>query len=104
MRRSGVRLPSAPPAFVPFFMRAVSVQLDHRSYAIKIARGLLQKLGVECAELKFGDPCAILTDTNAGRQFAKPAYESLVKSGFSPLLITVSAGEKAKNLKTVQNC
>jgi 3-dehydroquinate synthase len=85
-------------------MRAVSVQLGSRSYAIKIAPGLLQKLGDECARLKLGERCAIITDTNAGRQFAKPVYESLIKAGFSSLLITVSAGETAKSLKTVQTC
>jgi 3-dehydroquinate synthase len=85
-------------------MRAVSVQLGSRSYAIKIAPGFLQKLGDECARLKLGERCAIITDTNAGRQFAKPVYESLIKAGFSSLLITVSAGETAKSLKTVQTC
>ncbi len=85
-------------------MRTVSVQLGNRSYAIKIAPGLLQRLGGECARLKLGDRCAIITDTNVGRKFAKPVYESLVKAGFEPVLITVPAGEMAKSLKSVQSC
>jgi 3-dehydroquinate synthase len=85
-------------------VRTVSVQLENRSYAIKIAPGLLQKLGGECARLKLGDRCAIITDTNVGKFFAKPVYESLLKAGFEPVLITVPAGETAKSLKSAQSC
>ncbi|HVU28433.1 MAG TPA: 3-dehydroquinate synthase [Verrucomicrobiae bacterium] len=85
-------------------MHVVSVQLGHRSYKIKIASGLLQKLGDECARLKFDRRCAIITDGNVGRKFAKVAYDSLVKEGFEPFLITISAGETAKSLRTVQSC
>jgi 3-dehydroquinate synthase len=85
-------------------VRTVSVQLGNRSYAIKIAPGLLQKLGGECARLNLGNRCVIITDTNVGRKFAKPVYESLVKAGFEPALITVPAGETAKSLKSVQSC
>ena len=82
----------------------VTVQLGNRSYAIKIAPGLLQQLGGDCARLKLGARCAILTDTNAGKNFAKPAYESLVKAGFEPVLITVPAGEKSKRISVVEKC
>ena len=85
-------------------MRIVSVQLGNRSYEIKIASNLLQKLGSECARLKLGTRCAIVTDTNVGKKFAKPVYESLVKAGFEPTLITISAGENSKSLKCVQHC
>jgi 3-dehydroquinate synthase len=85
-------------------VRIVSVELGNRSYAIKIAPGLLKQLGGECARLKLGDRCAIITDTNVGKIFAKAAYESLVKAGFEPSLITVPSGEKSKNLRTVHNC
>ena len=85
-------------------MHSVSVQLGHRSYAIKIAAGLLKQLGAECAGLKLGARCAIITDTNVGKIFARPAFESLVKAGFEPTLIVVPAGETAKSLKSVQTC
>jgi 3-dehydroquinate synthase len=93
-----------PANLYPNFVRTVSVQLGNRSYAIKIGAGLLDQLGCECARLKLGDRCAIITDTNVGRKFAKPVYESLVKAGFEPVLITVPAGETAKSLKSVQSC
>jgi len=82
----------------------VTVPLGQRSYAIKIAAGLLRQLGVECAGLKLGARCAIITDTNVGKKFAKPAFESLVKAGFEPTLIVVPAGENSKSLKSVQAC
>ena len=85
-------------------MRAVSVQLGNRSYAIKIGAGLLDRLGTECARLKLGTRCAIITDTDVGRRFAKPAFNSLARAGFSPALIVVPAGETSKSLKTVQTC
>ncbi len=85
-------------------VRAVQVSLGNRSYAIKIASGLLKQLGGECARLKFGDRCAIITDTNTGKNFAKPAYDSLAKAGFFPTLITIPAGEKSKSLKCAQYC
>ena len=85
-------------------MRTVSVQLGNRSYTIKIATGLLKQLGGECARLKLGVRCAIITDSNAGRHYAKPVYETLVGAGFEPVLITVPAGEKSKSLKIVQSC
>ncbi len=83
-------------------MRTVSVQLGQRRYAIKIGGGQLARLGGECARLKLGARCAIITDTNVGRRFAKAAFDSLVNAGFSPSLIVVPAGETAKSLKTVQ--
>jgi 3-dehydroquinate synthase len=85
-------------------MRTVFVQLGSRSYAIKIGGGLLTRLGNECARLKLGTRCAIVTDTNAGRNFAKTVYDSLAKTGFEPSLITVPSGETAKSLRTVQSC
>ena len=85
-------------------MRIVHVPLKTRSYAIKIGSGLLARLGRECALLKLGSRCAIITDTNVGRKFAKPVYESLVKAGFEPALITLPAGETAKSLRSVQSC
>ena len=85
-------------------MRTVSVQLGDRSYAVKIAPGLLNQLGRECTRLQFGARCAIITDTNVGKRFAKPVYESLLKAGFEPVLLTVPAGEKSKRISVVEKC
>lgn len=85
-------------------MRSVKVSLGQRSYRIQIGAGLLPRLGPECARLQLGTRCAIITDTNVGRKFAKPAYDSLVRAGFEPSLVVVPAGETAKSLRSVQTC
>jgi 3-dehydroquinate synthase len=85
-------------------VRTVHVPLGKRSYEIQIGGGLLSQLGRRCARLNLGERCAIITDTNVGRRYAKTAYESLLKAGFNPSLITVPAGETAKSLKSVGFC
>jgi 3-dehydroquinate synthase len=85
-------------------MRIVQVPLGQRSYAIKVEGGLLPRLGTECARLKLGRRCAVITDANAGRHYAKAALKSLTASGFEPVLITVPAGEKSKRLAMVEKC
>lgn len=85
-------------------MRIVKVPLGERSYSIFIGGGLLAKLGAECARLKLGRRCALITDANVARRYAQPALRSLRAAGFDPVLITVPAGETAKRLETVQQC
>jgi 3-dehydroquinate synthase len=85
-------------------VRSVKVPLGCRSYTIKIGAGLLHRLGSECARRKLGPRCAVITDTNVGRKYAKPAYDSLVGAGLEPSLIVVPAGETAKSLRSVQSC
>ena len=85
-------------------MRVVKVSLGKRSYLIHIRSGLLAGLGKACARLKLGRRCAVITDRNVGKRFAKTALNSLARAGFAPVLITVPAGETAKSLKTVQAC
>lgn len=82
----------------------VKVPLGNRRYAIKIGAGLLHRLGEECARLKLDSRCAIITDTNVGKRYAKTAFNSLLKAGFEPSLIIVPAGETAKSLKSVHAC
>jgi 3-dehydroquinate synthase len=85
-------------------VRSVPVQLGSRGYTIKIGPALLQNIGPECARLKPGERCAIVTDKNAGKYYAKTVFDSLVRAGFSPVLMTIAAGESAKNLRTAAGC
>src|ERR1017187_8877488 len=85
-------------------MRIVQVPLGNRSYTIKVGGGLLARLGAECARLKLGQRCAVITDANVGKYFAKAALKSLSASGFQPVLITVPAGEKSKRIAVVEKC
>ncbi len=85
-------------------MRIVKVSLGSRSYDIKIGPALLSRLGAECARLKLGQRCAVITDRNIAPLYSDAALKSLRAAGFEPTLITVPAGETAKSLKTVQFC
>jgi 3-dehydroquinate synthase len=85
-------------------MRIVPVSLGSRSYLIKVGSGLLSQLGRECAALKLGQRCAVITDANVGKKFARAALKSLAASGFEPVLVTVPAGEKSKRLAVVEKC
>jgi 3-dehydroquinate synthase len=82
----------------------VFVKLGNRSYSIKAGASLLPRLGAECVRLKLGRRCAIITDSNVGRHFAKVALKALTASGFDPVLISIPAGEKFKRLAVVEKC
>ena len=83
-------------------MRTVKVPLADRSYPIRIGNGLLAELGTQCARLKLGRRCAVISDANVARRYRKPALASLKAAGFDPLFLSQPAGEKAKTLKNVQ--
>ena len=85
-------------------VRTVNVDLADRSYAIRIGKGLLPLLGRQCAALKLGRRCAVISDTNVTPRYGQTALKSLKDAGFHPVLLTVPAGETAKSLKTVQSC
>jgi len=85
-------------------MRLVQVPLGNRSYVIKVGGGLLSRLGTECAALRLGHRCAVITDSNVSGKYASVALRSLAASGFEPLLVTVPAGEKSKRVGLVEEC
>jgi len=85
-------------------MRTVKVPLADRSYPIRIGNGLLAELGPQCARLKLGRRCAVISDANVTRRYRKPALASLKAAGFDPLFISQPAGEKAKTLSNVHAC
>ncbi len=82
----------------------VEVKLGNRSYDIRIAPGLLAQLGRACARLQLGRRCAIISDEHVAPRYGRAVQETLRRSGFEPLLVTVPAGETAKTLRTVQAC
>ena len=85
-------------------MRTVTGALGSRSYPILIGEGALSKLGRQCTSAALGKRCAVITDTHVGPLFGSSALESLRKSGFDPVQITVPAGEKSKSLDVVSKC
>jgi 3-dehydroquinate synthase len=94
------RIPN--PYAIP--MGKVKVPLGWRSYLIHAGQGLLASLGYRCRRLQLGKRCAILSDRNVAPLYAAAAMDSLSAAGFAPLLVTVPAGENAKDLKVVARC
>lgn len=82
-------------------MRNVSVPLGARSYTIRIDSGLLPGLGRACHRLKLGRRCAVISDEQVAPLYGEKTIIALRKSGFDPILVTVPASERAKNLRVV---
>jgi len=99
---SGLALHSA--SFIFRRVRTVEVKLNERSYAIKIASGLLSALGSDCQGVGLGGRCAIITDRRVARRYGKTVMKSLQGAGFEPIMVTVAGGEPSKSLKVVQGC
>src|ERR1041385_2054651 len=85
-------------------VHTVNVSLGARSYPIHISPGLLGRLGTECARLELGRRCAIISDRNVAKHYARAAQASLRKAGFESTLIVVPPGETAKRVASVEFC
>ncbi len=85
-------------------MRVIKVELGERGYPIYIGGGLLSLLGDRCAKIYKPRKCVVITDSNVGKLYGKQAIEKLSESGFSPILITLPAGESTKSLRNVEFC
>src|SRR6059036_3192360 len=85
-------------------MHTVDVSLGQRSYSILIGEKSMDDLGRECQKLSLAPRCAIITDTNVARRYAKTAQRALRDAEFEAVMVTVPAGEKSKSLRVVQSC
>jgi 3-dehydroquinate synthase len=85
-------------------MRTVKVPLGTRSYNIRIGNDLLKQIGPQCARLKLGARCAVISDSNVAPRYAKLVLGSLSRAGFDPVAIDIVAGEKSKNLRSMEQC
>jgi 3-dehydroquinate synthase len=85
-------------------MLTVEVSLGQRSYPILIGNDLLRRLGPQCAKLRLGQRCAVISDSKVAPLYAKAAMKSLKAAGVDAVLIKVPAGETSKSLNVVQSC
>ena len=84
-------------------MDEVKVNLGKRSYDIKIARGLLAKIGSEARLLSKADKVAVITDANVDALYGQSIQKALEDAAFSVSRIVIEPGEKSKTLGTLSD-
>ena len=82
-------------------MDEVKVNLGKRSYDIKIARGLLAKIGNEARLLSKADKVAVITDANVDALYGDSMQKALEEAAFRVSRIVIEPGEKSKTLETL---
>lgn len=87
--------------------QTVPVHLGDRSYDILVGRGLLSRLGTEVAARLVGGEAegrlaVIFSDHGIFRRYGKTVVQSLKAGGFQVHVLTISHGEKRKNLGAIQ--
>lgn len=80
----------------------LQIKLGERSYDIHISYGLLDKAGELIASVCKGKKAAIVTNPKVGSLYAGRLADSLNVAGVESHIITIPAGERYKNLNTVQ--
>ena len=82
-------------------MHKVTVNLDKRSYDIKIEKGLLAAMGREARKLSKACKAAIITDANVDSLYGAKLQKTLEESDFIVERIVIEPGEKSKTLQTL---
>jgi 3-dehydroquinate synthase len=81
--------------------RQIKVDLGSRSYAILVGAGVTAEAGRECARLGLGRRMAVVTQAPVATIAARVARD-LGAAGFSPVVLEVPEGERAKRLTEAQ--
>lgn len=81
-------------------VRTVDVELDERSYTIRIEPGLLDGVGAGLKELGFVGRAAIVTNTRVEGLYAERVKKGLSDVGIIPVVIAIEDGEQYKTLET----
>lgn len=83
-------------------MRTVKVDTAF-PYDILIERGLIKNIAPYVKKVTEAKKITVITDTNVEKYYAENVISSLKNSGFDTSLFVYEAGEKSKNLGTIQN-
>jgi 3-dehydroquinate synthase len=84
-------------------MRTIRIELGPASYDARVGAGILDGLGelARGAGLQPGK-CVIVTDATVEKLYAARVEESLRRSNFAPVVISVPPGEASKSLATLE--
>ncbi len=84
-------------------MKKLEVPLSGgRGYEILIGRGLLDEAGSRMKAVYHGKNIAVIADSNVAPLYAARVEESLRSAGFAVKTVIFPAGEKSKNLATLE--
>ena len=84
-------------------MQTIRVELGPASHDAHVGAGILDRLGelARDAGLKPGS-CALVTDATVEKLYAARVEDSLRRSGFAPVIISVPPGEASKSIATLE--
>jgi 3-dehydroquinate synthase len=77
----------------------VEIRRARDRYPALVGSGLIEQVGKRLSKHLSGKICAVISDSNVARYFAKRVDRSLTSAGFRPALITIPAGEKSKTFE-----
>jgi 3-dehydroquinate synthase len=77
----------------------ITISAGKQHYRVLIGDALLEQIGAHVRRHLRCENCAIISDSNVARLFAKRVNESLVSANLRPTLITIPQGEKSKTLE-----
>ena len=83
-------------------MERLQVNAKSRSYEILIDFGLLNQLPTFIRNIYTGQKIFIITDTNVEKLYAAEIVESLLATGYEVQKVVVAAGERSKDLETLE--
>ena len=84
-------------------MLTTPVALGAKSYDVLTGRGLLAETGPRARALfPAAKACAVISDATVAPLHAAPVLDSLRAAGFSPVIVTVPAGEPSKSFAQLE--
>ncbi len=84
-------------------MPTVNLSLGARSYSVHVENNSLDSVGYLTGRLRFQGKAAIITDSNVSPLYGHQVRRSLEDAGYCTSLHVFEAGERSKNLSTVEH-
>ncbi|MBC7783681.1 MAG: 3-dehydroquinate synthase [Burkholderiales bacterium] len=86
---------------MPATGHTVKVNLPLSPYSVRIAAGLIERVGAEVASVSTSRRVGVVTDSTVGPLYIDRVTSSLRSGGFEPIVATIPAGEAHKTLPTL---
>lgn len=82
-------------------MKTLNMNLEENSYSIFIEKGIMNKIGERISDIYSGEKIVLITDDNVNKFYGDKICENIKKSGYNVFKIVIKAGEKSKNINTL---